>query len=75
MGVVGKVGSGKSSLLAAIAAEMRRKDGQVSFCMNYSPLCLCIHLCEVKVKEAYNNAYCIVVLCICTLVTQPVCIQ
>ena len=30
MGVVGKVGSGKSSLLAAITAEMRRKDGQVS---------------------------------------------
>ena len=32
MGVVGKVGSGKSSLLAAIAAEMRRRSGQVSFC-------------------------------------------
>jgi ATPase subunit of ABC transporter with duplicated ATPase domains len=30
VGVVGKVGSGKSSLLAAITAEMRRKDGQVS---------------------------------------------
>ena len=30
MGVVGKVGSGKSSLLAAITAEMRKKDGQVS---------------------------------------------
>ena len=29
MGVVGKVGCGKSSLLAAITAEMRRKDGQV----------------------------------------------
>ena len=30
VGVVGTVGSGKSSLLAAITAEMRRKDGQVS---------------------------------------------
>ena len=30
MGVVDKVGSGKSSFLAAITAEMRRKDGQVS---------------------------------------------
>ena len=30
VGVVGKVGSGKSSLLAAITAEMRRKGGQVS---------------------------------------------
>lgn len=29
VGVVGKVGCGKSSLLAAITAEMRRKDGQV----------------------------------------------
>ena len=29
VGVVGKVGSGKSSLLAAITAEMRRADGQV----------------------------------------------
>ena len=30
VGVVDKVGSGKSSLLAAITAEMRRKYGQVS---------------------------------------------
>lgn len=34
MGVVGKVGSGKSSLLAAITAEMRKKDGQVSVTLN-----------------------------------------
>ena len=34
VGVVGKVGSGKSSLLAAITAEMRRKDGQVSEALN-----------------------------------------
>ena len=29
MGVTGRVGSGKSSLLAAITAEMRRTQGQV----------------------------------------------
>ena len=29
VGVTGKVGSGKSSLLAAITAEMRRLHGQV----------------------------------------------
>ena len=34
MGVVGKVGSGKSSLLSAITAEMRRKDGQVRATLN-----------------------------------------
>ncbi len=35
MGVVGKVGSGKSSLLSAITAEMRRKDGKVSAQITY----------------------------------------
>ena len=30
VGVVGKVGAGKTSLLAAITAEMRKKHGEVS---------------------------------------------
>eukprot|EP00794_Sanderia_malayensis_P019839 gene19839-21781_t len=34
VGVIGKVGSGKSSLIAAVTAEMERKSGQVSVAEN-----------------------------------------
>ena len=43
MGVVGRVGSGKSSLLAAIAAEMRKTEGKVSHLDRAGSSGLCIN--------------------------------
>ena len=42
IGVVGKVGSGKSSLLAAITAEMEKRLGEVFFllCTKYDSIFL-----------------------------------
>lgn len=40
VGVVGSVGSGKSSLLSAILGEMYRKSGFVNTTVNYYPIFL-----------------------------------
>ena len=47
MGVIGKVGAGKSSLLAAIMGEMRKKTGLVGIFANISSS-HCLSVCRLQ---------------------------
>ena len=59
LGVTGKVGSGKSSLLAAITAEMRRIQGQVLSLSHTHMHCL-------HGMQMYIHVYVYVYTCTCT---------
>lgn len=53
VGVVGKVGTGKSSLLAAITAEMRKVSGQVEQYL----LCCCEYNKQKKMQQNVQKQY------------------
>lgn len=54
LGVTGKVGSGKSSLLAAITAEMRRIQGQV---LSHTLTCIVFMACTVRMLHVCTYLY------------------